>query len=55
MQWLTRPGRWYSDRNPGPDDYDFSSMTPEQIKMLFSPFLFVRTTAANKDSRSFWL
>jgi hypothetical protein len=40
MEWLTYPLRWHSSRKPS--GYDFSAMTPAQIKMLFSPFLFVR-------------
>jgi hypothetical protein len=47
MQWLMPDMPWHSARNPGPDDYDFNSMTPEEIKMLFSPFLFVRITLVN--------
>jgi hypothetical protein len=42
MQWLFTPILWHSARNPGPDDYDYSAMTPEQVKMLTAPFLFVR-------------
>jgi hypothetical protein len=46
MQWLYYPIAWNSARDPAPDGYDYAAMTPEELRLLTAPFLYVRSLAA---------
>jgi hypothetical protein len=46
MQWFYYPIAWNSARDPAPDGYDYAAMTPEELRLLTAPFLYVRSLAA---------